>query len=173
MSELLLHNMAVVLTVVLTGCVLNKRDQKSSLPCFEVCNAEAVCGVQSNTAIPNNAAQQWSQLRWNPVQRNLRGHVVHFNQLKICTDTFTIQYTTLMIGSLHGVLFKKLLIFTPQIILIKQNLTIKMGMQIEVMWQSNLRVTRFRQNTTAADYYGNYITGHYCTFKFLYVGMSL
>lgn len=129
-SALLLHNMAAVLTVnpnlvVMTGCVFNKRVQKSSLPCFEVCNAKAVCGIQSNTAIPNNAAQQWSQLRWNPVQHNLRGHVVHFNQFKICIDTFTTQYTALMMGSLCAVLFNNLLLFMPQIILIKQNLTNK------------------------------------------------
>lgn len=114
---------------VLIGCVLTKRDQKSSLPCFEVCNAEAVCGVQANTAIPNYAAQQWPQLRWNPMQRNLRGHVVHFNQfLQICTDTFTTQYTALTIGPLDAV--EKLLLFTPQMILIKQSLTIKMCRKI-------------------------------------------
>lgn len=117
--------MAVVFTVipnlvVLIGCVFNKRDQKSSLPCFEVCNAKAVCGVQSNTAIPNNAAQQWSQLRWNPVQCNLRGHIVHFNQFKICIDTFTTQYIALMIVLLYAVLFNKLPLFVPQIILIKK-----------------------------------------------------
>ena len=96
-------------------------------PCFEVCNAKAVCGIQSNVAIPNNAAQQRSQLRWNPVQRNLGGHVVHFIDFTICTDTLTTQYTVLMIESLYVALFNKWTLFMPQMILIKQNQAIKTG----------------------------------------------
>lgn len=41
--------------------------QKDSSPCFEVCDTEAVCGVESYTAVPHDAAQQWPQLRWDPV----------------------------------------------------------------------------------------------------------
>lgn len=129
------------------GCV----EQKSSSPCFEVCDAEAVGGVQANPAIPNHAAQQRSQLRRDPVQGDLRGHVVHFNQLKTCMDTFTTQHTALMIGSLYAV--QKLLLFTTKNILITQNLTIRMGRQIEVVWQSNLIVTRLRQKRAAAELY--------------------
>ncbi len=52
--------------------------QNYSSPGFEVCDTETVCGVESHTAVAHDAAQQGPQIRWDPVQRNLRGHVVHF-----------------------------------------------------------------------------------------------
>lgn len=50
----------------------------STSPSFEVCDTEAVGGVQSHTAVPNHTTQQGPQLRRDPVQRDLRGHAAHF-----------------------------------------------------------------------------------------------
>lgn len=51
--------------------------QNWSSPSFQVRDSEAVCGVQAHAAVPHHAAQQRPQLRWDPVQRHLGGHVIH------------------------------------------------------------------------------------------------
>lgn len=62
-------------------CHINKKKRVAhsySSPSLEVCDTETVCGVESYTAVPHDAAQQGPQLRRDTVQCNLRGHVVHF-----------------------------------------------------------------------------------------------
>ena len=66
--------------------------QTCSSPSFQVCDSEAVRGVESNTSVPHHAAQQRPQLRGDPVQRDLRGHVVHFTSSEDSVeDTATIH----------------------------------------------------------------------------------
>lgn len=68
---------------------------KSSSPSLEVCDPQTAGGVQTHAAVPHHAAQQGPQLRGDPVQGHLRGHVVHLTRSEsACGDTATLYRNT-------------------------------------------------------------------------------
>lgn len=96
----------------------------------------------------HSSGRSWGEMRCSATSGDM---LFILNQFGICSDTFTTQYTALMTGS---VCYSRNYFYLCHKIILINKICTKTGR----FCQSNQGVTRFRQNTTVADYYGNYTT---------------